>query len=89
MFLVAEAAGFITGIGAYTGPAIPGAPGVLTFNTGNANDSLGVGTSTLIAAGAGGGGPVSGFQLAAAVPEPSTALLGAFGALALLRRRRN
>jgi hypothetical protein len=37
---------------------------------------------------ASGGQPISGFQLAA-VPEPSAALLGALGALGLLRRRRN
>jgi hypothetical protein len=86
LFLVAEAGGFITGIGAYTGTNVP-AGGAVTFNPTNAGDSLGVGTSVLAAAG--GGQPISGFQLAAAVPEPSAAMLGALGALGLLRRRRN
>ena len=49
------------------------------MNSGTLTD-LGVGTSTYSATG------TSGFQL---VPEPSAALLGALGALGLLRRRRN
>lgn len=87
LFLVAEQAGFITGIGAYTGPSIPSLAGTLTFNPTNAND-IGVGTSVLAAATTSPVQPISGFQLAAAVPEPSAALLGAIGALGLLRRRR-
>jgi hypothetical protein len=86
LFLVAENAGFVTGIGAYTGSNVP-ATGSLTFNPAFCGDTLGVGTSVLTAAS--GGQPISGFQLAAAVPEPSAALLGALGALGLLRRRRN
>jgi hypothetical protein len=85
LFLVAEAGGFITGIGAYTGANVP-STGAVTFNPTNAGDSLLVGTSVLAAAA--GGQPISGFQLASAVPEPSAALLGALGALGLLRRRR-
>jgi hypothetical protein len=85
LFLVAENGGFITGIGAYTGSNVP-ATGSLTFNPAFCGDTLGVGTSVLTAAS--GGQPISGFQLAA-VPEPSAALLGALGALGLLRRRRN
>lgn len=83
LFLVAEAGGFITGIGAYTGTNVP-AGGAVTFNPANAGDSLGVGTSVFAS-----GSPNSGFQLApVTVPEPSAALLGAIGALGLLRRRR-
>ncbi len=82
LFLVAENAGFISGIGAYTGANVP-AGGAVIFNPTTAGDSLGVGTSVFAA-----GTPNSGFQLAAAVPEPSAALLGALGALGLLRRRR-
>jgi hypothetical protein len=85
LFLVAEAGGFITGIGAYTGANVASA-GAVTINPTTAGDTLLVGTSVLAAAG--GGQPISGFQLAAAVPEPSAALLGALGALGLLRRRR-
>ena len=88
LFLVAEAGGFITGIGAYTGANVPSS-GAVTFNPTNAGDSLGVGTSVLAAATVSPVQPISGFQLAAAVPEPSAALLGAIGALGLLRRRRN
>lgn len=87
LFLVAEQAGFITGIGAYTGPSIPSIAGTLTFNPTSSND-IGVGTSVLAAATTNPTQPISGFQLAAAIPEPSAALLGAFGALGLLSRRR-
>lgn len=86
LFLVAEAAGYITGIGSYTGSNAP-ASGAVTFNPAGSGDTLGVGTSVFAAAS--GGQPVTGFQLAYAVPEPSAALLGALGALGLLRRRRN
>ncbi|MBU6171831.1 MAG: hypothetical protein KGQ87_10140 [Verrucomicrobia bacterium] len=80
LFLVSEASGYVTGIGAYTGPAVPSL-GAVTYNPTNAGDTLAVGTSVKSGS--------SGFQLAAAVPEPSAALLGALGALGLLRRRRN
>jgi len=88
LFLVAEAGGFITGIGAYTGSNVPSS-GAVTFNPTNAGDTLLVGTSVLAAATVSPVQPISGFQLASAVPEPSAALLGALGALGLLRRRRN
>ena len=92
LFLVAESGGFITGIGAYTGANVP-TSGSVTFNPGFAGDGLLVGTSVFAAAVVGPPAqPVSGFQLAPAVapvPEPSAALLGALGALGLLRRRRN
>jgi hypothetical protein len=72
-------------------PALPAVPlayqfgmndGTLVFGTagtfpGYSNNDLGI-TST----------PVSSFQLVNAIPEPSAALLGAIGALGLLRRRR-
>lgn len=92
LFLVAEAGGFITGIGAYTGPNVP-TSGSVTFTVTSAGDTLGVGTSVLAPATTQGVGVpftqvISGYQLAAAVPEPSAALLGAIGALGLLRRRR-
>lgn len=91
LFLVSEANGVITGIGAYTGSAVPNA-GSVTFNPAFAGDSLGIGTSVLAAATTTPSvQPVSGFQLksaVAAIPEPSAALLGAIGALVLLRRRR-
>jgi len=91
LFLVSEASGIITGIGAYTGSAVPNA-GSVTFNPAFAGDSLGIGTSVLAAATTTPSvQPVSGFQLksaVAAIPEPSAALLGAIGALVLLRRRR-
>lgn len=90
LFLVAESAGFITGIGSYVGPAVPTA-GSITLNPAFVGDTLGVGTSVLSAAIVGPPAqPVSGFQLspALAVPEPSAALLGVLGALGLLRRRR-
>jgi hypothetical protein len=86
LFFVAEAGGFITAIGAYTGPNTPGS-GALTLNPGFAGDTLGVGTS-VFAAGSAGVRNSSGFQLVQAVPEPSSILLGAIGALGLLRRRR-
>jgi hypothetical protein len=89
-FLVAEAGGFVTAIGAYTGNNVP-TTGALTYNPATVGDTIGIGTSVL--APASGSGPTltnaSGFQLAAAIPETSTSLLGAIGALALLRRRRN
>ena len=90
LFLVSEESGIITGIGAYTGSAVPNA-GSVTFNPAFAGDSLGIGTSVFAAATTGPTQPVSGFQLksaVAAIPEPSAALLGAIGALVLLRRRR-
>ena len=64
--------------GAYKGITVPALGGIV-MNSGTLTD-LGVGTSTYSATG------TSGFQL---VPEPSAALLGALGALGLLRRRRN
>lgn len=82
LFLVAESSGLITGIGAYTGSKVPAA-GSVTFNAAFSGDGLGVGTSVFAA-----GTPNTGFQLKAAVPEPSAALLGAIGVLGLLRRRR-
>ena len=91
LFLVAESGGFITGIGAYTGSNAP-ASGAVTFNSAGSGDSLGIGTSVFAAATGSPVQPASGFQLksaVAAIPEPSTALLGAIGALGLLRRRRN
>jgi hypothetical protein len=87
LFLVAESGGFITGIGAYTGANVP-AGGGLIFNPAAAGDTLGVGTSVLAAATTDPVQPISGFQLATAVPEPSVALLGALGVLGLIRRRR-
>ena len=68
-----------TSYGAYKGITVPSLGGIV-MNSGTLTD-LGVGTSTYAATG------TSGFQLA--VPEPSAALLGALGALGLLRRRRN
>jgi hypothetical protein len=89
LFLVAESGGQVKGIGAYTGSAVPSS-GAVTFNPLFAGDTLGIGTSVFAAAT--GTGPTatnaSGFQLMAAVPETSTTLLGALGALAMLRRRR-
>ena len=68
--------------GAFKGIVVPSL-GSVVMNSGTLTD-LGVGTSTYAATG------TSGFQLAfAPVPEPSAALLGALGALGLLRRRRN
>jgi MYXO-CTERM domain-containing protein len=66
--------------GAFQGPNAP-AVGAMTFNSATITEDL-LGTSTYSAVG------TSGFQLAS-VPEPSAALLGAVGALGLLRRRRN
>jgi len=66
--------------GAYKGIVVPALGGIV-MNSGTLTD-LGVGTSTYSAVG------TSGFQLAY-IPEPSAALLGALGALGLLRRRRN
>jgi MYXO-CTERM domain-containing protein len=71
-----------TSYGAYKGITVPSLGGIV-MNSNTLTD-LGVGTSTYAATG------TSGFQLAyAVVPEPSAALLGALGALGLLRRRRN
>lgn len=64
--------------GLYQGPNVPSV-GSVTLNSATMTEDL-IGTSTYTATG------TSGFQL---VPEPSAALLGAIGALALLRRRRN
>ena len=90
LFFVAESGGFIKAIGAYTGPNTPGS-GALTLNPSFAGDTLSIGTS-VFAAVQGSGATLtnmSGFQLkAVTVPEPSAALLGAIGALGLLRRRR-
>jgi hypothetical protein len=89
MFLVAESGGFVQALGAFTGVNVT-SPGTVTFNSSFAGDSLGVGTSVFAAATAGPPATVaSGFQLVSAIPETSTSLLGAIGALALLRRRRN
>lgn len=65
--------------GAYKGVLVP-AVGALSLTSATLTD-LGQGTSVYAATG------TSGFQLAS-VPEPSAALLGALGALGLLRRRR-
>ena len=80
MVVVAESDGNVTGLGAYTNAAYPSL-GTLTFNPNAVADGIGIGTSVL----AGG----IGYQLAPVIPEPSAALLGALGALGLLRRRRN
>jgi len=79
--LVSETAGNVNGFGAYRGTAVPSL-GAVTFNPTNAQDGIGIGTSVLASG--------VGFQLAPVViiPEPSAALLGAIGALGLLRRRR-
>lgn len=66
--------------GLFQGPDVP-ALGAVTLNSASMTEDL-IGTSTYSATG------TSGFQLAS-VPEPSAALLGAVGALGLLRRRRN
>ena len=76
LFLVAEASSNVVGLGAFTGPTVPSL-GAVTFNPTNAGDTLGIGTSVKTG--------TSGFQL---IPEPSVTLLGAIGALGLLRRRR-
>ncbi|MEK7952838.1 hypothetical protein [Luteolibacter soli] len=67
------------GIGIYQGPSVP-ALGAITMNATTMIEDL-KGTSLL----QNNGSFNSGFQL---VPEPSIALLGALGALGLLRRRR-
>lgn len=74
----------VTGLGFYAGPNVPAA-GAVTFNPTTSTDTVGLGTSVFAA-----GSPPSGFQLASVtvVPEPSMALLGALGALGLIRRRR-
>lgn len=64
--------------GAYKGITVP-ALGSVVINSASVTD-IGAGTSVYSATG------TSGFQLS--TPEPSTALLGAIGALGLLRRRR-
>jgi MYXO-CTERM domain-containing protein len=79
MILSGESGGLVNAIGAYKGPIVPSL-GAVTFNPTNSSDSIGIGTSVFTA-----GSPNSGFQL---IPEPSAALLGALGALGLLRRRR-
>jgi hypothetical protein len=65
--------------GGYKGNTVPSL-GSVVINSGAVTD-LGQGTSVYSATG------TSGFQLAS-IPEPSAALLGALGALGLLRRRR-
>jgi hypothetical protein len=80
LFLVAESGTDVLGFGAYTGGNVP-TLGSVTFTPATAGDGIGIGTSVLNSG--------SGFQLAAVIPEPSAALLGALGALGLLRRRRN
>lgn len=65
--------------GAYKGNTVPSL-GSVVINSAALTD-IGAGTSVYSATG------TSGFQLAF-VPEPSAALLGAIGALGLLRRRR-
>lgn len=69
-----------TYVGAFQGPNVPSL-GAVTLNSGTMSDLKG--TSVYSATG------TSGFQLVNAIPEPSAALLGALGALGLLRRRRN
>lgn len=76
MFLVAESGGDLQGLGVYTGPQVPALDGALFMNSADVGDSVGIGTSD------------GGFQLAPVIPEPSVAILGALGALGLLRRRR-
>lgn len=61
-----------------------GGPDLIQFLT--TRGTVVVGTTLTADVGA---GSQSNFKLVAVVPEPSTALLGAVGALALLRRRRN
>ena len=68
-------------IGLYKDASVVPSVGAVTINSATMNDLIG--TSNYTASG------TSGFQLAPAVPEPSAALLGAFGVLGLLRRRRN
>ncbi|MCP5543557.1 MAG: hypothetical protein H7A49_06580 [Akkermansiaceae bacterium] len=73
--------------GLFQGPNVPSL-GAVTLNSATMTEDL-IGTSTFsgIAGTTSGPDTASGFQLAF-VPEPSAALLGAFGALGLLRRRR-
>ena len=66
--------------GIFQGPNVPSV-GAVTLNSATMTEDL-AGTSTYTASG------TSGFQLVT-IPETSTALLGAIGALGLLRRRRN
>jgi hypothetical protein len=82
MLVVAESGGEVSGFGIYKNAVFPGL-GTLTFNPNAVGDGIGIGTSTLASG--------IGYQLApvVAIPEPSAALLGAIGALGLLRRRRN
>jgi hypothetical protein len=81
MLVVAESEGNVNGFGVYTNAAFPSL-GAITFNPAAVGDGLGIGTSTLASG--------IGYQLAPVtiIPEPSAALLGALGALGLLRRRR-
>ncbi len=69
-------------IGVYQGINVP-AIGVVNINPSSITEDL-VGTSLLQAVNT----TSSGFQLAQAVPEPSTLLLSAFGVLGLLLRRK-
>ncbi|MEK7951594.1 PEP-CTERM sorting domain-containing protein [Luteolibacter soli] len=80
LFLVAESAGMVTAVGAFTGNAVPSL-GAVTINPNTAGDSPGVGTSPFISS----SNPGNGFYL---VPEPSTALLGLAGLTLAFRRRR-
>lgn len=75
--------------GAYKGIVVPSL-GSVVINSASLSD-IGVGTSvfTGTAGVSSGANTASGIQLAyAAIPEPSAVLLGALGALGLLRRRR-
>ncbi|MGD9418766.1 MAG: PEP-CTERM sorting domain-containing protein [Verrucomicrobiota bacterium JB025] len=76
LFLVAtDASDSLVAVGGYTGSDVPPL-GAVNFSPVTSADGIGVGTSE------------SGFQIVSVVPEPSAALLGAFGLLGLLRRRR-
>ena len=72
--------------GLYQGADIPSL-GTYTLTPAGTSDLIG---TSVFAAASAGGNVVSGYQLAftAPIPEPSAALLGALGALGLLRRRR-
>lgn len=74
IFLVAETGSNVDGIGAYQGGDVV-ALGSIIYSPAGTTAALGSTTGDA-------------FNLAAAVPEPSIALLGAFGVLGLLRRRR-